>query len=149
MRDNGMLEGHSDMLSDLVLLSFDKVMQTRAYTVVVLGTEEKKFAIYTDPSTGRTLQLFLTGAEKPRPLTHDLINSILKALDARIIQVVIYDIQDTIYFARLFLEQMDGDIRHIIEIDARPSDSIIFALINNAPIYCTKDVLEKTIAVEE
>ena len=144
-----MLEGHSDMLSELVLLSFDKVMQTRAYTVVVLGTEEKKFAIYTDPSTGRTLQLFLTGAEKPRPLTHDLMNSILHALDARIIQVVIYDIQDTIYFARLFLEQMDGDIRHIIEIDARPSDSIIFALINNAPIYCTKEVLEKTIAIED
>jgi uncharacterized protein len=144
-----MLEGHSDMLSELVLLSFDKVMQTRAYTVIVLGSEEKKFAIYTDPSTGRTLQLFLTGAEKPRPLTHDLINSILTSLDAKVIQVVIYDMQDTIYFARLFLEQSDGNIRHIVEIDARPSDSIIMALMNNAPVYCTKDVLDKTVAIED
>ncbi len=144
-----MLEGHSDMLSELVLLSFDKVMQTRAYTVVVLGTEEKKFAIYTDPSTGRTLQLFLTGSEKPRPLTHDLFNSIFISFDIKVIQVVIYDIQDTIYFARLFLEQMDGDIRHIVEIDARPSDSIIMALMNSAPVYCTKEVLEKTVPIEE
>ncbi|MCB1148619.1 MAG: bifunctional nuclease family protein [Chlamydiia bacterium] len=137
------------MLSELVLLSFDKVMQTRAYTVIVLGTDEKKFAIYTDPSTGRTLQLFLTGAEKPRPLTHDLINSILGALDVRVMQVVIYDIQDTIYFARLFIEQMDGEIRHIVEIDCRPSDSIILALMNNAPVYCTKDVLDRVVPMEE
>ncbi len=137
------------VLSELVLLSFEKVMQTRAYTVIVLGTEKKKFAIYTDPSTGKTLQLFLTGTEKPRPLTHDMINSLLGAAEIRVMQVVIYDIQDTIYFARLFVEQMNGDIRHIIEIDCRPSDSIILALMHNAPIFCTKEVLEKTVPLEE
>jgi len=137
------------MLSELVLLSFDKVMQTRAYTVIVLGTDEKRFAIYTDPSTGRTLQLYLTGADKPRPLTHDLFDSVLKSFDVKVIQVVIYDMQDTVYFARLYLEQMDGEIRHIVEIDARPSDSIILALMNNAPVYCTRDVLERTLPLEE
>jgi uncharacterized protein len=62
---------------------------------------------------------------------------------------VINDVQDTIYFARLFLEQDRGDIRHIVEIDARPSDCITLALMNNAPVYCTREVLEKTISVEE
>ena len=137
------------MLSQLILLSFDKVMQTRAYTVIVLSAENKKFAIYTDPSTGRTLQLILTGAEKARPMTHDLTNSIIKALNIRVLQVVIYDLQDTVYFARLFLEQQDGEIRHIIELDSRPSDAIIFALMNNAPVFCTKEVLEKTVALED
>ena len=42
-----------------------------------------------------------------------------------------------------------GDIRHIIEIDCRPSDSIILALMHNAPIFCTKEVLEKTVPLEE
>lgn len=137
------------MLSELVQLSFDKIMQSRSYTVVVLGTKEKRFAIYTDPSIGRILQLYLTDTEKPRPLTHDLINMIFRGLDVRILQVVINDVQETIYYARLFLEQDRGDIRHIIEIDARPSDCITLALINNAPVYCTHEVLEKTIAVEE
>lgn len=137
------------MLTELVQLSFDKIMQTRSYTVVILSGNEKRFAIYTDPGIGRVLQLLLTGTEKPRPLTHDLFFTMMKALDIRIKQVVINDIQDTIYFARIFLEQQRNGIRHIVEIDARPSDCITLALMSNAPVYCTKEVLEKTVAVEE
>lgn len=137
------------MLGELVQLSFDKIMQTRSYTVVILSGSEKRFAIYTDPSIGRVLQLYLTGTEKPRPLTHDLITSIFEGLHVRIKQVVINDIQDTIYFARLFLEQHCNGIRHIIEIDARPSDCITLALMSNAPVYCTAEVLEKTVPIEE
>lgn len=137
------------MLSELIQLSFDKIMQTRTYTVVILGARGKRFAIYTDPGIGRTLQMYLTGTEKLRPLTHDLMNMIFKGLNVTIKQVVINDIQDTIYFARLFIEQeMDG-IRHIVEIDARPSDCITLALMNNVPVFCTKDVLEKTVPIED
>ncbi len=135
--------------SELVQLSFDKIMQTRSYTVVVLGAREKRFAIYTDPSIGRILQMFLTGTQKARPLTHDLIDQILNGLQVRIKQVVINDIQDTIYYARLFLEQQIGDMRHIIEIDARPSDCITLALMNNVPVYCTEEVLSKTVPVTD
>jgi bifunctional DNase/RNase len=137
------------MLIELIQLSFDKIMQTRAYTMVILGAREKRFAIYTDPSIGRTLQMYLTGMTTPRPLTHDLIHHIFKGLGVRIKQVVINDLQDTIYFARLFLEQDLGEIRHIIEVDARPSDCITLALMNNVPVYCTKEVLEKTIPIED
>lgn len=137
------------MFSELIPLTFDKIMQTRAYTVVVLGTKEKRFAIYTDSNIGRILQLYLTDTSKPRPLTHDLINSMFLGLGVRVKQVVINDIQETTYFARLFIEQDLGDIMHILEIDARPSDCITLALINNAPVFCTKEVLEKTIAVED
>lgn len=137
------------MLSELVQVSFDKIMQTRSYTVVILSAMGKRFAIYTDPSIGRVLQLFLTGTEKPRPLTHDLIYSIFQGMNVRIKQVVINDIQDTIYFARLFLEQHREGIRHILEIDSRPSDCITLALMSNAPVYCTKEVLEKIVPVED
>lgn len=137
------------MHSELIQLTFDKIMQTRAYTVVILCARDKRFAIYTDPSIGRTLQMYLTGVEKPRPLTHDLIDLIFKGLEVRIKQVVITDIQDTTYYARLFLEQDMGDYRHIVEVDARPSDCITLALMNNVPVYCTAEVLEKTIPVED
>lgn len=137
------------MLSELVLLSFDKIMQTRTYTVVILGAQDKRFAIYTDPAIGRTLQMYLTGVEKQRPLTHDLIDSIFTGLNIKMLQVVINDVQDTIYFARLFLELQREDYKHIVEIDARPSDCITLALMNDVPVYCTIEVLEKSIAVEE
>lgn len=137
------------MFSELVQLNFDKIMQTHSYTVVILTADGKRFAIYTDPNIGKTLQLFLTGVEKPRPLTHDLYTSTLKGFDIRVKQVVINDLQDTVYFARLFLELVQPNLRQIVELDARPSDCITLALMNNAPVYCTKDVLDRTIPVEE
>lgn len=136
-------------MSDLVQISFDKIMQTRTYTVIILNAESKRFAIYTEPSIGKTLQMYLTGTEKIRPLTHDLIDSIFEGYEIRIKQVVIIDVQETVYFAKIFLEQTRDGIRHIIELDARPSDCIILALMNNVPVYCTREVLEKTVAVEE
>lgn len=137
------------MLSELVQVSFDKIMQTRAYTVIVLKARDKRFAIYTDPSIGRTLQMFLTGTEKARPLTHDLLGLIFQGLNVTVKQVVINDVEDTIFFARLFLEQDIGDTLHIIEIDARPSDCITLALMHNVPVYCTLEVLEKSVPLED
>jgi hypothetical protein len=137
------------MLTELIQLSFDKIMQTRAYTVIVLAGGEKKFAIYTEPSIGKTLQLYLTGAEKPRPLTHDLIDQMFKGMKIKIRQVVISDLQDTTYYARLFYEQELNGISYIYEIDARPSDCITLALMNNVPVYCTHEVLDKTISIED
>lgn len=135
------------MLKELIQLSFDKIMQTRTYTVIVLAAHGKRFAIYTDPLIGKTLQMYLTGIERQRPLTHDLMSNIFKGLSIKIKQVVISDVQDTVYFARLFLEVEENDFKHILEIDARPSDCITLALMNNIPVFCTRDVLEKTVPV--
>lgn len=137
------------MQSELILIKFNKIMQTRSYTVVILGTEEKRFAIYTDPQIGRVIQMHLTEVEKPRPFTHDLINLIFRGLSIQLTQIVINDIQDTIYFARIFIEQQIGCEKHIVEIDARPSDCILLALMNNVPVYCTKEVFEKAVPIEE
>lgn len=137
------------MLAELIPIKFNKIMQTRSYTIVLLGTEEKNFAIYTDPQIGKILQMYLTGSERPRPYTHDLINLIFRGLNIRLKQIVINDIQDTVYFARLFIEQQIGEELHIVEIDCRPSDALTLALMNNVPVYCTRAVLEKTTPVEE
>lgn len=137
------------MAAELIPITFNKVMQSRAYTVIILGTDKKRFAIYTDPHVGQTIQTHLTNEETPRPHTLDLMKWIFEGLNVKIIQIVINDVQDTIYFARLFLEQQIGDEKHIIEIDARPSDCMILALMNNIPIFCNKEVLEKAVAVEE
>ena len=137
------------MFSDLVQLSFDKIMQTRSYTAVILKTKEKKFAIYVEPHIGKILQMYLTDFEKTRPLTHDLISTIFKGLEIQVKHVVISDLQETTYYGRLFIEQMRGDMMHIVEIDCRPSDCIILAIMHNAPVWCTKTVLEKIIEFVE
>ncbi len=137
------------MLKELLQLTFDKIMQTRSYTVIVLGTPEKRFAIYTEPNIGKTIQMYLTGVETQRPLTHELMNGIFKGFNIRVKQVIIIDVEDTVYFSRLYLELEQDEIRQIVEIDARPSDCILLALMNNVPIFCTREMLNKTIAVED
>lgn len=137
------------MSQELIQLSFDKIMQTRTYTVVILAAREKRFAIYTEPTIGKTLQIYLTGVQNPRPLTFDLINSILEGYHIKLKQVVINDLIDTTYYARLYLEQQEGDLKHIVEVDARPSDCISLALMNNVPVFCTRDVLDRTVHIED
>jgi uncharacterized protein len=134
---------------ELIPVKFEKVMPSRSYTCVVLAADEKKFAIYTDPASGKAMQKHLASTEKPRPYTHDLIAYIFRGLEIKVKQVVINDLQDTIYFARLFLEQQIGDTLQIVEIDARPSDCITLALLQKAPVYCTRAVFEKTIPYAE
>ena len=137
------------MATELIPVTFNKIMQSRSYTVIILGTDKKRFAIYTDPIVGRNIQSYLTEEHRPRPLTHDLITSIFRGLNIKILQIVINNIEDTIYFARLFLEQQIGEEKILIEIDARPSDCITLALKENIPVFCRRDIFEKAVAVEE
>lgn len=136
-------------MSELIPLSFHKILQSRAYTVMILGTNEKKFAIYAEPQVGHYLQLQIAHAHPTRPNTFDFIEETFQGLGVKILQIVINDVQDTTYFARLFLEQPVGDKKQILEIDARPSDCVILALTHQVPIFCTREVLSKTVAVDE
>ena len=137
------------METELVPITFNKIMQSRSYTVIILGTDQKRFAIYTDPSVGRNIQVYLTEEHKPRPYTHDLINAVFRGFDSKPLQIVINNIEDTVYFARLYLEQQIGEQKTILEIDARPSDCITLALLNPIPVFCRKEILEKAVPVEE
>jgi len=136
-------------MSELVPLSFHKILQSRSYTVMILGTDEKKFAIYAEPQVGHHLQLQIAQARPARPSTFDLIKETLDGLGAKILQVVISDVQDTTYFGRLFIEQALGDQKQILEVDARPSDCIILALTHKIPIFCTREVLTKTVPISD
>ena len=137
------------MLSDLIPVSFKKIMQTRTYTLVIAEADEKQFAIYLAPEVGNSIQKELIEIEKPRPLTHDLINMVFNGLGIIIKQIIINDVKDNIYYARIFLEQkIDGET-HILEIDARPSDCITLAIMNSTAVYCTEEVLKKSVLIEE
>ncbi|MBS0647706.1 MAG: bifunctional nuclease family protein [Verrucomicrobia bacterium] len=136
-------------MSQLIPLSFNKIMQSRTYTVIILGTEQKKFAIYTEPQVGHHIQLHLAQGQRARPYTYDLLDRVVKGLNVKLLQVVISDVEDAIYYARLFAEQQIGDEKTILEIDARPSDCITLAIIHKIPLYCTHEVLERAVAVED
>jgi uncharacterized protein len=137
------------MSSDLIPVTFHKIMQSKFYTVFILSGLDKRFAIYTDPKVGQNIQTLLSDKPKPRPYTHDLFNSLIQGLDIHLLQTVIYDVQDALYYARLFVEQTIDRKKYFLEIDARPSDCLTLALMNNIPIFCKKEVIAKVVEVQD
>ncbi|MGA3051332.1 MAG: bifunctional nuclease domain-containing protein [Chitinispirillaceae bacterium] len=76
----------------------------------------------------------------PRPLTHDLFKSVLERFGCKVVKVVISDIVDNTFFARLFIEK-DGEVA---ETDSRPSDAIALAVRFSAPIFVEETIMEKS-----
>ena len=120
------------------------VAATSGGCAVFLGNEEKAFVICVDQSVGAAIAMFMQGTQKQRPLTHDLLASILRAFEANIEKVIINDLKGGTYFARLVLSaQNELKQREMIEIDARPSDCIAMATQQTAPIYVSRDVWDQ------
>jgi uncharacterized protein len=111
---------------------------------VFLGNEDKVFVMFVDQSVGAAITMFMQGAQKERPLTHDLLANVLLALGAKIDRVVVNDLKDGTYFARLVLSaENETQQKKIIEIDARPSDCIAMATQQSAPIFVSLDVWDE------
>lgn len=108
-----------------------------------LGNNEKTFAIFVGPDVGSTILMHEQGAKRPRPLTHDLIKSIFLGLGAVIERIVINDLKDNTFYARIFIREENEINKKIIEVDARPSDSIALAMRFNAKIFVVQDVFNK------
>ena len=107
--------------------------------VVILKDLEGKrhLPILIGPFEATAIALALEGTQVPRPLSHDLMKSVIEALKAKVSKIVIHDIQENTFFAKVVLESSSGPL----EIDARPSDSIALALRTNSPIYVTDQIM--------
>ncbi len=135
------------MEKSVVEVEVKNVLATSAGSAVFIGNDDKVFVIYVDHAVGSAINMFLHGTPKPRPQTHDLFGDVLTALGARVERTVINDFTDTVYFARLIIvAENELEERKIIEIDARPSDSIALAVQGDAPIFVASHVWE---AVED
>jgi uncharacterized protein len=95
--------------------------------------------VWVGVNEANAIAMKLQGVTPERPLTHDLIVNMLEALGVRVERIVIADLEDETFHARLVL--VAPDARH--EIDARPSDSIALAVRMGVPIFATADVLDR------
>lgn len=81
----------------------------------------------------------IKNVKTPRPLTHDLIENILKELDINLLKVVVTQLKNNTFYAKLILKQNGREK----EIDARPSDAIVIATQLKSPIFVEEEVLNK------
>ena len=108
--------------------------------VTLIDADEKRvFPIWIGLSEARAIHSELQGMEHSRPLTHDLLAGIIEKVDGKIQRVIITHVKDNVFFATLVITKDES----LIEVDARPSDSIVMALKFHAPIYVAQSLFEK------
>lgn len=110
--------------------------------VVITDYEERGFIpIMIGVWEAAAISQGLEGQKLARPMTHDLLKNVLDTLNAKIDRILIHDLRDETYYARICLKTRDGEV----EIDARPSDAIALAVRSSAPIYISEEVAAKAL----
>ncbi len=116
--------------------------------VVILQEQdgERVLPIWIGPNEASAIAMELAGMKFARPLTHDLIKQVIVGLGAELRKVIITQVKDNTYYAELHVYRGDT----VIQIDARPSDSIAVALRLGSPIFTSDALLEQSsIAVDD
>ncbi len=99
----------------------------------------RRFMIVVGRCEADSLDRRIKKQQTPRPLTHDLILQLIHDVGGQLTEVLINDLQDGVYFAKLMVD-IDGDT---LEVDSRPSDALPLAVSANVPILVAEDVLDE------
>jgi hypothetical protein len=125
------------MSSPLIPIEVKAVLPTGSSgAMLFLGNEEKAFVIHIEAGSGNAISRAVRGMRSQRPMTHDLLQAMLSAAGCVVDRVIIVDVDDGVYFARILLH-MDNELgqKKVMEIDSRPSDAIALATLVKAPLY--------------
>ncbi len=109
--------------------------------IVILKDEHERevLPVWIGKSEANAIGLALEGVTPPRPMSHDLIKSVLDAVDAKVLSVVVNQLKDNTYYAKLHLMYQDAEY----SVDARPSDAIAVALRAGAPVFASDELLKQ------
>lgn len=115
-------------------------LQTTQRVVILKATKQERYLlIWIAQAEAYAIAIELQGTSSPRPLTHDLLRNVINDLGAKIVSIVISDLIEDIFYARIILDVAG---RHV-EIDSRPSDAIALAVRAKSSIYVEESVLER------
>jgi hypothetical protein len=106
---------------------------------------ERTLPIWIGTNEANAIAMELQGMKPERPMTHDLLRHLISGLGGELRRVHITDLRDDTYFAELLI--MRGE--EVVQVDARPSDSIALALRCNAPIFTTDTLLDRPAAAAQ
>ncbi|MCF6150036.1 MAG: bifunctional nuclease family protein [Candidatus Kuenenia sp.] len=130
-----------------VTLSKIIITETSDHQVIVLKEVdgERSFPIVIGLNEAWAIDRAVKGINTPRPLTHDLISKVIESLNAGVIKVIINDLRNNTFYAKIVLKQNGS----IVEIDSRPSDAVALAMQKNTPIFVESKVLEEVCKPED
>lgn len=131
------------MKNNVVPVEIRGILPSNSGCAIFVGNDEKVFIIQVENNMGAVIGMFLRETPKDRPLTHDLINSVFQGFGITVERVVITELKNSTYFARLILQQQNELGRKIVELDARPSDCLALATAQKRPVYVSAKLFEQ------
>lgn len=125
----------------LVGITYNQI-ESGVYAVILEEVDgDRRIPIVIGYAEAQAIECKLQEIKTPRPLTHDLMKSILESFNLRLHAVEIYKLPSGVFAADLLIEGPDGDLRRI---DSRSSDALALAQRTNSPIYTSSEVLEES-----
>ncbi|MDB6131451.1 MAG: hypothetical protein JWM04_2558 [Verrucomicrobiales bacterium] len=131
------------MKHDVLPVEIRGILPANTGCAIFVGNDQKVFVIQVEHNMGAIIGMFLRETPKERPLTHDLIANIFKGFNISVEKVIITELKNATYFARLVLLQENELGKKIVEIDARPSDCLAIATAQKRPIYVRSALFEQ------
>ncbi|PYV37184.1 MAG: hypothetical protein DMG06_28785, partial [Acidobacteria bacterium] len=130
-------KGEEVVAVDVLNVSFDHISNS---PVVILQDKDKTrgIPIWVGPFEAQAIAMEMQGVPSPRPLTHDLLKTILQDVGVQFEKAVVSELKESTFYSRIYLTSAG---KHI-EVDSRPSDAIALALRFHKPIFVVKSLLE-------
>jgi bifunctional DNase/RNase len=139
-RREATVSGSVDGMHEVIIESIRVGLRNLRRVVILREKDQERYlVIWIGPDLADAIAFRLQEVSVPRPLSHDLMLNLVQELGGDIKAVVINDLQDDTFFARIQVEQ-DG---RLVEIDSRPSDAIALAVRAGVPLYATPEVLDR------
>jgi bifunctional DNase/RNase len=140
LRFPGFSTATSGVAQEMSVERIEQTRQTGAYNVVLRekrGT--RRLTVTVGPAEAFAIQSDLTNMRSDRPMTYDLMKSLVSGLGGDLNRVVVNNVTDTTFYAKVIMSTNGKEV----EIDSRPSDAIALALRAKVPIFADQTVLDK------
>jgi bifunctional DNase/RNase len=131
------------MKQDVVQVQIRGILPANTGSAVFVGNEEKVFVISVDPNMGQIISMYMNDQRTERPLTHELVQNIFKGFGISVERIVITELRNSTFFARIILQQQNELGRKLVEVDARPSDCLALATAQRRPIFVSAPLWEQ------
>jgi len=119
------------------------ILPANSGAAIFLGNDEKVFIIQVETNMAQVIGNFLRDAPKERPLTHDLLADVFRGFGIEVERVVITELKNSTYFARMILKMENELGTKIVELDARPSDCLAIASAQKVSVYVSNTLFEE------
>ncbi len=131
------------MKNEVVPVQIRGILPANSGCAIFVGNDEKVFVIQVEHNLGAVIGMFLRDQPKERPLTHDLMVNVFKGFGITVERVIITELKNSTYFARLILKQENELGKKFVEIDARPSDCLALAAAHKRPVFVAKGLFDQ------